>query len=274
PSRGPCRWSPAPLPPRRPRGRRHRAPRRIRPQDPPHPRRTPGPSGGSPDDSASTVWRPWLASYFSWNSGDAKTTIQRFLSSVAWFSSESVCPESTPSRWVWCALPADGTFFNPPTTAVTKFARASIVFDEIHDSFSGQPPTLGGSNRTWPMPDALPRMSRFTLGSPSAFAAFTMNSVGVLMSARYDWGAVNSGLSMMSRSSVLTSYLVRRKFVARRATYSSDGVGVTKWVSSLRTTKGAVASCARILSSTSSVLHCFVSPRNAYAGPRNARVVL
>src|SRR5205823_12712700 len=86
--------------------------------------------------------------YFSWNSGDAKTTIQRFLSSVAWFSSESVCAESTPSRCVWCAFAVDGTFFAAVTTAVTKFARDSIVFDEIHDSFSGQPPTLGGSNST------------------------------------------------------------------------------------------------------------------------------
>jgi hypothetical protein len=56
-----------------------------------------------------------------------------------------VCAESTPSRWTWWAVATDGTFFSAWRAMVTKLARASIVFDETHDSFSGHPPTLGGS---------------------------------------------------------------------------------------------------------------------------------
>src|SRR3954468_13663298 len=109
-------------------------------------------------------------------------------------------------------------------------------------------------------------MSRVVL-SPSAFAMLTMYSVGVLMSARYADGAVNSGLMNTSRMSCFTEWPDLRNAVARRVTYASSGIGVTKWVRILRTTNGAVAGCATILSSTRSVFQTFVSPRYAYGGP-------
>src|SRR5207244_4967658 len=75
-----------------------------------------------------------------------------------------------------------------------------------------------------------------------------------------------------SRMSDFTSYLLLRKLVASRVTYASDGVGVTNAVRTFFTMNGAVASCARILSMTMSVVHRFVvSPRNLYAGPVYAR---
>src|SRR5581483_11819625 len=62
-----------------------------------------------------------------------------------------------------------------------------------------------------------------------------------------------------------------RKLDARRATYASAGEGIAKWVRTLRTMNGAVASWSRILSRIASVLHTFVSPRKVNAGPAYAR---
>ena len=65
--------------------------------------------------------------------------------------------------------------------------------------------------------------------APIAFAVETMNSVGDLMSARNVSGATNSGLVKMSRISVFVSYRVPPEASASRATYASDGLGVTKF---------------------------------------------
>ncbi len=90
----------------------------------------------------------------------------------------------TPSICVLWAFAGEGSFLVACIAAVTKFARASIVFDETQDSFCGQPPTLGGSKSVWPMPIPFPAMSRESVLSPRAFAVWTITSVGDLMSAR------------------------------------------------------------------------------------------
>src|ERR1700736_2863709 len=106
---------------------------------------------------------------------------QRARSSAAWFRRVAVCGLRTPSRWTRDASDAAGTaVLSWPRAAVTKFTRSTTVFDEIHDSLLGQPPTSGGSNSDCPIPAPAELMSFEGLLKPSARAAWTVNSAGVL----------------------------------------------------------------------------------------------
>ena len=79
------------------------------------------------------------------------------------------------------------------------------VFEEIHASLLGHPPTSGGSNSVWPIPEPEATISFDSFVEPRARAAWTMNSVGDLTSARYVPAARNSSLVNTDRSSVFMS---------------------------------------------------------------------
>src|SRR6185503_3423075 len=113
---------------------------------------------------------------------------------------------------------ADGAVRIDASAAVTKFARCSIVFEEIHVAPSPQPATLGGSNMFWPSVEPYWRIVPLRFVAPSALAVEIMKSVGDLMSERNVSGATNSGLVKMSRMSSFVSYRDRRKRSASRAT--------------------------------------------------------
>src|SRR5262249_51803822 len=100
-----------------------------------------------------------LGTYLSWNSGEARARNQRAWSSAAVFSRPAVCGPTTPSRW-WGASAPGGTDLSWLSTAVTQLTRAPTLLDEIPASLFGQPPTSGGSNRTWPRPGADTSASR------------------------------------------------------------------------------------------------------------------
>src|SRR6476659_1675560 len=85
----------------------------------------------------------------------------------------------------------------PPVKALTKFKRANMVDALSHVALPGQPATLGGSNRVWPMRPMAPP----SLGCPptlvssatrcwplTALIAPTANSTGLLTMARYALG--------------------------------------------------------------------------------------
>src|ERR1700687_2182815 len=108
---------------------------------------------------------------------------QRARSSEAWFKRLAVWALSTPSRCWRGASKAEGSdVLIWPSDPVTKFTRSTPVLEEIHDSLFGHPPTPGGSNSDWPIPAPAATMSFDDLAAPSACAAWTMNSVGLLTS--------------------------------------------------------------------------------------------
>jgi len=143
--------------------------------------------------------------YLRLNSGLARSAYQRPRSSFVFASSVAVRGPSTPSRNFASAPANAGNVRVWPSAVLTKFARCSIVFDEIQYALSPQPPTLGGSNRVCPRPFAFARIVRVRVWEFSAFATETMYSVGDFTSTRYVSGAVNSGLSSISRTSARVS---------------------------------------------------------------------
>src|SRR5579859_5007165 len=169
------------------------------------------------------AWSLILFPYFSWNSGDARATNHLVFSSVAWLSRLAVCSPTTPSR-CWRGTSCEGgNDVACASVLVTKFTCSMTVLLEIHASLFGQPPTSGGSNRAWPMPEPDCAMRRARLPSPSANAAWTIISAGDLTSERSLAADENSGLVKIERMSVFMSYLLRRKPSATRRMKLAEG---------------------------------------------------